>query len=210
MADAALSEALARAGRGQIDADLGGEVIKQRIARPGQGRSKGYRAVIFFRHGGKALFVYGFPKSERANISDDEEKQFKEAAKHFLALTEKQLAELLKRGDFIEVKRMSKKYRSDAMAAIHETMEALHDVGAIDKQTMRRFDDACLTPIRPLKPAEIKAIREKEHVSQTVFANYLNVTSSLVSKWERGEKRPSGASLKLLSLVEKNGLATVA
>jgi len=105
---------------------------------------------------------------------------------------------------------MSKKYRSAAMAAIHETMEALHNVGAIDKQTMRRFDAACLTPIRPLKPKQIKAIREREHVSQSVFASYLNVTSSLVSKWERGERRPSGASLKLLSLVEKNGLATVA
>ncbi len=89
-------------------------------------------------------------------------------------------------------------------------MQALRDIDAIDKQTMRNFDDACLTPIRPLKPEEIKAIREKEHVSQTIFANYLNVTSSLVSKWERGEKRPSGASLKLLSLVEKNGLAVVA
>jgi putative transcriptional regulator len=96
------------------------------------------------------------------------------------------------------------------MVAIHETMEALHGVGAIDKQTMRRFDDACLTLVRPLKPREIKALRERENVSQTVFANYLNVTSSLVSKWERGEKRPSGASLKLLSLVEKNGLAAVA
>jgi len=105
---------------------------------------------------------------------------------------------------------MNKKYRSDAMAAIHETMAALHDAGAIDKQTMRGFDEACLTPIRPLKPKEIKAIREREHVSQTVFATYLNVTSSLVSKWERGEKKPSGASLKLLSLVEKNGLAAVA
>lgn len=105
---------------------------------------------------------------------------------------------------------MSKKYRSDAMAAIHETMEALHNAGAIGKRTMRRFDDACLTAIRPLKPKEIKAIREKEHVSQTVFASYLNVTTSLVSKWERGEKKPSGASLKLLSLVEKNGLTTVA
>jgi len=103
-----------------------------------------------------------------------------------------------------------KLYRSDAMAAIHETMEALHDVEAIDKQTMRRFDDACLTPIRAMAPEEIKAIREKEHVSQSVFANYLNVTSSLVSKWERGEKRYSGASLKLLSLVGKNGLAAVA
>jgi len=55
-----------------------------------------------------------------------------------------------------------------------------------------------------------RALREREHVSQTVFANYLNVTSSLVSTWERGEKRPSGASLKLLSLVERNGLAAVA
>ena len=105
---------------------------------------------------------------------------------------------------------MNRKYRSDAMAAIHETMEALHGIGAIDKTTMRRFDDACLTPVRPLTPEEIKAIREREHVSQTVFANYLNVTSSLVSKWERGEKRPSGASLKLLSLVEKNGPSAVA
>jgi len=61
-----------------------------------------------------------------------------------------------------------------------------------------------------LKPEEIKSIREKEQVSQTVFANYLNVTSSLVSKWERGEKRPSGASLKLLTLVNQKGLATIA
>ena len=53
----------------------------------------------------------------------------------------------------------SNKYRSDALAAIHEAMEALHDVGAIGKQTMRRFDDACLTPIRPLKTAEAKAIK---------------------------------------------------
>jgi putative transcriptional regulator len=103
----------------------------------------------------------------------------------------------------------SKKYRSEAMAAIHEMMTDLHDGGVIDKQTMRRFDAACLTPIRPLKPKQIKAIREREHVSQSVFANYLNVTSSLVSKWERGEKRPSGPSLKLLALVEKKGLAVV-
>lgn len=105
---------------------------------------------------------------------------------------------------------MKKNYRSEAMSAIHETMEALRDVGVIGKRTMRQFDDACLTAVRPLKPKEIRAIRERERVSQTVFANYLNVTSSLVSKWERGEKRPSGASLKLLSLVEKKGLAVVA
>ena len=104
IADAALHEAVGRAEKGQIDAALGGEVIKQRIARPGQGRSKGYRTIIFFRRGDKAFFVYGFAKSRRANVSDDEVEQFREAAKYVLALTEKQLAELLKRGDFAEVK----------------------------------------------------------------------------------------------------------
>ena len=105
---------------------------------------------------------------------------------------------------------MTKKYRSDAMAAIHETMEALQNVGAIGKQTMRRFDDACLTAVQPLSPKQIKGLRQREHVSQTVFANYLNVTPNLVSKWERGEKRPSGPALKLLALVEKHGIAAVA
>lgn len=61
-----------------------------------------------------------------------------------------------------------------------------------------------------MKPKQIKTLREREHVSQTVFANYLNVTPNLVSKWERGEKRPSGPALKLLSLVEKHGLSLVA
>ncbi len=103
IADALLREAVARAETGQIDAGLGGEVIKQRISRPGQGRSKGYRTIVFFRRGAKAFFVYGFAKSERANIDDGEEEQFKEAAKHVLALTDKQLAELLKKGDFVEV-----------------------------------------------------------------------------------------------------------
>ena len=104
IADAALQEAADRADKGQIDADLGGEVIKQRIARRGQGRLSGYRTIILFRRGTKAFFVYGFPKSQRANIDADELKQFREAAKHVLALTEKQLAKLLKRGDFLEVK----------------------------------------------------------------------------------------------------------
>ena len=80
---------------------------------------------------------------------------------------------------------MSKKYRSDAMAAIHETTEALHDVGAVDKQTMRRFDEACLTPIRPLRAEEIKAIREREHVSQTVFANGGLAQAAIAGREER-------------------------
>ena len=92
-----------RVGKGQIDADLGGEVIMLRIARPGEGRSKGYRSIILFRRGATAFFVYGFSKSQRANINTDEEKQFKEAAKIVLSLTESERTVRLKRGDFEEV-----------------------------------------------------------------------------------------------------------
>jgi len=102
--DAVLLEAVARAEKGQVDADVGGGVIKQRIARPGQGKSGGYRTIILFRQGERAVFVYGFAKSERANIDAHEKKQFKEAAGHVLRLTERQLAVLLKEGDFVEIK----------------------------------------------------------------------------------------------------------
>jgi hypothetical protein len=104
LSDAALAEAMARAERGQIDADLGGGVIKQRIARAGRGKSGGYRTIAVFRRGDRAVFMYGFAKSERDNIRPDEEKEFKVAAKHVLALTEKQVAELVRAGDFVEVK----------------------------------------------------------------------------------------------------------
>jgi DNA-binding transcriptional regulator YiaG len=66
----------------------------------------------------------------------------------------------------------------------------------MDKRTMREFDELCLTPVRQLKPAEIRSLRLREGASQAVFARYLNVTTGLVSQWERGEKRPQGASLK--------------
>ena len=105
---------------------------------------------------------------------------------------------------------MIKQYQSDALASIHETMESLYNIKAIPKQTMRHFDDMCLTPVKALTPNEIRAIREREHVSQSVFAHYLNVTTGLVSKWERGDKKPIGASLKLLSLIEKKGLNAIA
>lgn len=101
---------------------------------------------------------------------------------------------------------MTKRYRSPIMAAIHETAEGLHSAGVMDKRTMRQFDEACLTQVRPLTAQEIRNLRLRERASQAVFARYLNVTSGLVSQWERGEKNPKGASLKLLSLVERYGL----
>jgi hypothetical protein len=100
----ALIDAVSRAEKGRVDVDLGGGVIKQRIARPGQGKSGAYRTIIFFRRSSRAVFAYGFAKSDRANIDADEERQFKEAARHVLRLTEKQIDELLKNGDFVEVK----------------------------------------------------------------------------------------------------------
>jgi putative transcriptional regulator len=103
-----------------------------------------------------------------------------------------------------------KQYRSSLMASIHETAEGLNAAGVMDKQTLREFDELCLTPVQPLTPEEIRALRLREGASQAVFARYLNVTTGLVSQWERGERRPQGASLKLLSLVAQKGLATVA
>lgn len=105
---------------------------------------------------------------------------------------------------------MTKKYRSDAFAAIHETMEALHEVGAIDKRTMREFDDSCLTPVQVLSPEEIKSLRMNEHISQPVFARYLNVSRNLVSDWERGVKKPGGPALRLLTVIQKKGLMAIA
>jgi putative transcriptional regulator len=105
---------------------------------------------------------------------------------------------------------MGKVYKSEAMAAVHEMMEGFHQSGAIDKQTMRKFDEACLTPVRPLAPDEIRGLREREGASQAVFARDLNVTTGLVSQWERGEKHPQGASLKLLALVARHGIGAVA
>ena len=103
-----------------------------------------------------------------------------------------------------------RKYRSPVFAAILETAEDLHHAGVMDKITMRHFNQMCLTPVKPLSPRQIAAIREREQASQAVFARHLGVSVNLISQWERGEKKPQGASLKLLTLVAKKGLGWVA
>jgi putative transcriptional regulator len=105
---------------------------------------------------------------------------------------------------------MARRYRSDPLASVHETAAGLREAGIIDRRSMKAFDDLCLTPVEPLTPTQIRRIRTREQASQAVFARYLNVTTGLVSQWERGEKHPRGASLKLLTLVAKNGLQSVA
>jgi hypothetical protein len=103
ISDAALWEAVERAEKGLVDADLGSGVIKQRIARPGAGKSKGYRSIVLYRTGEKAFFVYGFPKSELGNIRDDELEQFKKAARITLALTDEQIRLLVANDQLEEV-----------------------------------------------------------------------------------------------------------
>ena len=105
---------------------------------------------------------------------------------------------------------MPRQYASGALAAIHETAQGMADADVLDKTTMRAFDEMCLTPVREMPPEEIRALRQRERVSQPVFARYLNVSPGLVSQWERGLKKPSGASLKLLMLVESKGLEAIA
>lgn len=103
ISDTALQEAIVRAERGLVDADLGGGVIKQRVARSGQGKSDGFRTIILYRTTLRAFFVYGFAKNDRGNIDDGEEAAFKKAAQHVLRLSEEQLAALIDKGQLTEV-----------------------------------------------------------------------------------------------------------
>lgn len=102
--DAALCEAIGRARSGLIDADLGGGVIKQRIAREGGGRSGGFRTIVLFRRGELAFFVYGFAKRGRGNVRRDELATFRLLADEYLSLDQVGLAAAQAVGAIIEVK----------------------------------------------------------------------------------------------------------
>jgi len=106
---------------------------------------------------------------------------------------------------------MCNQLNNEIAQSIHESASALFAVGAISKATMREFDESCLAKVPDAIPAEqIKALRERNNVSQPVFARYLNTSASTVKQWESGDKHPSGMALKLLSIVEKHGLEILA
>ena len=98
------------------------------------------------------------------------------------------------------------KFKSEAFEAIHSSVAGMLRAGTINKTTMRRFDEACLAVPSSITPGDIKKLRESNHVSQPVFARYLNTSESTVEKWETGAKKPSGMALKLLTIVQKHGL----
>ena len=93
---------------------------------------------------------------------------------------------------------------------VHETAKDLHSAGVMKETTMREFDALCLPPVKEYTATQIKRIRIKNHASQGVFAAYLNTSVSTVQKWEQGQKRPNGPSLKLLNLVAEKGLEILA
>ena len=100
--------------------------------------------------------------------------------------------------------------RKKILEAVHKTARGLRDAGLMNAQTMREFDALCLPKVREYSATQIKRIRESNKASQAVFAAYLNTSVSTVQKWERGEKKPNGPSLKLLNLVEAKGLQALA
>ncbi len=89
---------------------------------------------------------------------------------------------------------------------MHETAEGLHKAGAMDVKTMRQIEALCLSPVKEYSANQIKKLRLKNKASQSVFAAYFNISPSTIQKWEAGQKRPNGASLKLLNMVDQRGL----
>lgn len=100
--------------------------------------------------------------------------------------------------------------KSRLLSELHETVRGLERIGAVDKQTLRDLDALCLPPVRKLSAKQIQAIRSRNRMSQAVFAAVLNTSVSTVQKWEIGEKRPSGPSLKLLDVIGRKGIAALA
>ena len=92
------------------------------------------------------------------------------------------------------------------LKSVHGTAKSLHKSGVMDEITMREFDALCLPPVKTYTPTQIKRLRRRYKASQSVFAAYLNTSPSTVQKWEQGQKKPNGPSLKLLNIVDEKGL----
>lgn len=101
------------------------------------------------------------------------------------------------------------KAKSRILEAVHETANDLHRLGFIDKRKMQKYDALCMEPVPEYDAAKIRALRKELHMSQAVLAAVLNTSVSTVRKWEIGDKKPSGPSLKLLNLIERKGLEAV-
>ena len=116
---------------------------------------------------------------------------------------------LKKESPCLVVVKVMKTKDDDILSVVHETAQGLHESGIMDKTTMREFDALCLHPVKSYQPREIRQIRLRNQVSQSVFALYLNVSKTSVVSWESGEKKPGTAAVKLLNIVDRKGLDAV-
>ncbi len=103
------------------------------------------------------------------------------------------------------LKRTAPKYKGEVFEALHRSASALHRVGAMDGQTMRTFDVACIESPAPWSKTKVRELRKRYHMSQPVFAAHLNSTPSTIAQWESGAKRPSNIAAKLLQVFAKHG-----
>jgi putative transcriptional regulator len=92
------------------------------------------------------------------------------------------------------------------LEAVHKTAKGLRKAGTMDAKTMYEFDVLCLPPVKKFSASQIRRLRTQNKASQAVFAAYLNTSPSTVQKWEQGQKKPNGPSLKLLNLIDQKGL----
>ena len=104
---------------------------------------------------------------------------------------------------------MATKRKSRVLDEVHETALGLRSSGLISKRSMLKFDVLCDLEVKQISPKQIRQLREKENVSQAVFAAILNISVSTIQKWEIGDKKPSGSSLKLLNILDRKGLQAV-
>jgi len=177
--------------------------------------------LIAYRQGERAVFLFGFAKNERANIDDDELEEWRHVGRLYLALDERKIEAAITAQELTVV--MAKKTNTKKTAPrgktrmrmeIVEAVRGLHKIGAVSetevtKTTLRMLGKDALPKVERMSPSQIVAVREKTGVSQAIMAAFLNVAVSTISQWERGERHPTGAALKLLHVVNQNGIGVL-
>lgn len=104
---------------------------------------------------------------------------------------------------------MNRQPRNEALASVHEAVADLYGLGLVNRAVMRRFDDLCLDVVPQYSPDEIRSLRERFNLSQAALASIINSSPNSIQKWEKGAKKPSGAALKLLNLLDRKGLEAI-
>ncbi|HBA73611.1 MAG: transcriptional regulator [Geobacteraceae bacterium GWC2_55_20] len=98
------------------------------------------------------------------------------------------------------------KHKSRLLEAVHETAQDLHELGFIDKRALNRYDALCIEPVPSYSAEQIRTLRDRYRISQSVMASIFNTSLSTIQKWEIGEKHPGGPSLKLLNILDRKGI----